>query len=67
MILLIMSKTIQCKFNVSSKYINTDTEEIVDVFIPEGTTEEGEESIIREWYEGWVWENIDGFYERVED
>jgi len=62
-----MDKIVKCRFHVSSRYINTDTEEIVDVVIPEGTPTDKEDDIIREWHEEWVWENIENYYEIIED
>ena len=62
-----MNKILKCEFYVSSKYVNTETKEVVEVIIPEGTPENEEEDIVREWFEEWVWQNIEHSYEILDE
>jgi hypothetical protein len=47
--------------------VNSETEEILEIMIPEGTPPEKEDDIIREEFDDWVWDNIDSYYDILDE
>ncbi|WP_211749904.1 hypothetical protein [Paenibacillus sp. Marseille-Q4541] len=57
------------KFSVSTGYVGSKREEIVEIedFELKGMDEEQKTNYINEVFEEWVWENVSNGWEEIED
>ena len=56
------------KFSVSTGYVGSKREEIVEIDDEdlEGLTPEEQDKLVQEVYDDWLWENIDTGWSRVD-
>lgn len=60
-------KTIQIDVSVSTGYVGSKVEDVLDIEIPEGATTEEIEQVCGEVYEQWVWDTINSGWSIKED
>ena len=54
------------KFHVSTGYVGSSREEVLEIEIPVGATEQEVEDIVAEEYESWLWNTIYTGWEELE-
>jgi hypothetical protein len=57
---------IKYKFSVETRYVGSRVEEIVEIEIDENSTDEEIEFEVDQYFEAWIYENIEGATERIE-
>lgn len=57
---------VKVEMSIWTRYVGSTIKDIVEVEVDDDATEKEIEKEIQEYYDEWVWSQIDGGYKRIE-